>query len=163
MLPRKAWGKLTPGVRKRKLAYYKKTQGLNPSEIARRYNSGTLGSQTAARGHAATPEHPHRATLHPDKYREYIKKRQIPEGAWQNVSQKRRDAHSHIKQRIGHYTKYSDATVQIHCFYMMTDEEVEMTLRMDTQEIIAAAGTNLHMRLFRRAVQSPWWYHAVEQ
>jgi hypothetical protein len=74
--PRQKWAELKPGTKKRKLAWYAKHQGLTAAQVRGRYNAGTLGPQTATRGHAQTPERPERLKTGreaetEDKYKRY--------------------------------------------------------------------------------------------
>lgn len=56
--PRKTFAQLAESTRNRKTRWYAKHQGLTGKQVELRYNAGTLGPQTAARGHAHTPEKP---------------------------------------------------------------------------------------------------------
>lgn len=49
--PRIPFSQLKPATKQRKIAYYAKHQGLTAKQVAGRYNAGTLGPQSAARGH----------------------------------------------------------------------------------------------------------------
>jgi hypothetical protein len=73
--PKVRFQDLKPDTQKRKLAWYKNHQGLDASTVKRRYNRGTLGPQTATRGHSNTPEKPERAVKSPGKYQAYETKK----------------------------------------------------------------------------------------
>jgi hypothetical protein len=78
--PSKLWSALKPATQKRKLSGFRK-QGLTDGQIRARYNAGTLGPQSAVRGHGGksgqglTPEHPREAN--PIRHREYLQ-RSVP-------------------------------------------------------------------------------------
>lgn len=72
--PRKLFSQLSDSQRKRKLSWYRRNQGLSPSQVARRYNAGTLGSQKAARGKAESPEHKIQPDTATPKQREQYKR-----------------------------------------------------------------------------------------
>ena len=155
MKPRKLWSQLTKGTQNRKLSFYRK-RGLTDAQIKSRYNFGSLGPQTAARGHAETPERPSRAARNPGKYRKYIAKHQPERVA--GIS--RRDlAYGNVDQKIGHYVKYSPQAIRNRIYNMMTDAEVEWTISADEDMIVGRAAANYGMRLFGDYRQSPWWYH----
>jgi hypothetical protein len=155
--PRKLWSALKPATQKRKLAFYRK-RGLSEAAIKARYNSGSLGSQSAVRGHSATPERPSRAAKHPGRYQKYIEKRRRIGDRFPPVS--RRDlAEGNVERQIGHYIKYSPAAVHKRIHYMMTDNEVEWTIHASEDMIVGRAAANYGMRLFGDYRQSPWWYH----
>jgi hypothetical protein len=160
--PRKVWSALKPATKTRKLRYYAK-QGLNPTQVASRYNNGTLGSQKAVRGHATTPERPSVAARRPEDYPDYVRKhRPPPKNTGGGPIGPRARLHAKIYAGIGHYFKYSDPTVQMHCYHMMTDAEVTWGLQASIDDILGAAGAAMGLRSFRRREQSPWWYHSMK-
>ncbi|HEY6018468.1 MAG TPA: hypothetical protein VIY48_00775 [Candidatus Paceibacterota bacterium] len=73
--PGKRFQDLKPDQQKRKLSWYRRNQGLTPRQVRERYNRGTLGPQTVARGHGQTPERPEEAEKNPGKYEKYREKR----------------------------------------------------------------------------------------
>lgn len=156
--PRKLWSALKSATQKRKLGFYRK-QGLSDSQIRARYNAGTLGPQTAARGHAQTPERPSLARRNPERYERYLRKRERTGGGPRQPEQWRIDAYNNIKAKIGEYFRYNDNTVRLHCFQMMTRAEGEWTINADEEMIVQRARVAYGLRLFRRVEQSPWWYH----
>jgi hypothetical protein len=54
--PRIPWEQLSRATQKRYASYYRRTSGYDEQRVAFEYNQGTLGSLSAARGHAITPE-----------------------------------------------------------------------------------------------------------
>jgi len=76
--PRKPFSKLAPKTQERKLKHFRKL-GLSDSQIRGRYNAGTLGPQSAARGHRATPEHPGDERRNQERYAKYGEKRSVLE------------------------------------------------------------------------------------
>jgi hypothetical protein len=157
--PRKLWSALTKGTQQRKLSFYRK-RGLSDSSIRSRYNAGTLGPQSAARGHAATPERPERAAKNPGKYQKYIEKRRgTTEGIDYKPITARDRAYGNIDQKIGNYIKFSPQAVRKRVYQMMSDAEVAWTINASEDMIVGRAAANYGMRLFGDYRQSPWWYH----
>lgn len=157
-IPRKLWSALKPGTQRRKLGFYRK-RGLSDSQIRARYNAGTLGSQSAARGHAATPERPSRAVRNPGRYQKYIeKRRQITGDKFPKITRRDR-AYGNIDQKIGHYIKFDPRAVRRRVYEMMSDAEIEWTIHASEDMIVGRAAANYGMRLFGDYRQSPWWYH----
>jgi hypothetical protein len=144
-MARKTWGQLSPAYRDR-LARAFQRQGISRETVRAKYNRGTLGPVTSARGHAKTPERPERASRNPQKYREYINKRTIIDRGPLN---KRALALQHIRTKIAHYYKYNDSTVVANV-NAMSGSELDWTLRADTESIRARAS-------IQHAGYAPWW------
>jgi hypothetical protein len=152
---RKLWSKLRPATQKRKLAFYRR-QGLSDSQIKSRYNRGTLGPQSAARGHARTPERPERASRQPARYREYLAKR--PPGPGPGVTSPPGpgprsiwdQAFDNMVRQIGSYHKFRRETVRAN-IGKMTEAEARWTAQADAEEIRARA------RMQRAS--NKWFYH----
>jgi hypothetical protein len=159
------WSALKPATRLRKLRYYRK-QGLTDRQIAARYNAGTLGKQSAARGHRHTPEHGLGDALRkPGKYSKYLKK-QTPSG-YRNAEDiahelnQIRDKALASMRRLSNYIKYNDATVLANVFGGITPESGDVpgmdfaqatwTSQADTEEIRSMAGDQYR--------GNPWFYH----
>jgi hypothetical protein len=157
-IPRKLWSALKPATQKRKLSFYRK-RGLSDAQIRSRYNAGTLGPQTAVRGHAQTPERPERAAKRPERYQEYLSRRARRRGTGGPVFSARDRAYGNVHRKIGTYQKYNDNTVRRHVYQMMTDAEVEWTINASEDMIVGRAEANYGIRPFGNIVQSPWWYH----
>jgi hypothetical protein len=155
--PRKLWSALKPATQKRKLSYYGK-QGLSPAQVRSRYNSGSLGSQTASRGHAKTPERPSRARKNPERYREYLDKRRFRDGPGPSLTLRDR-AYNNFFRHLGGYLKYNDDTVRHHIYNMMNDGEVAWTINASEEDLLHYASVAMHQRYFGNYLQSPWWYH----
>lgn len=155
--PRKLWSALTKSTQTRKLAFYRK-RGLSDSSIRSRYNAGTLGPQTAARGHAKTPERPERANRNPGKYQDYLAKHRPPERGGPTISRRDR-AYGNIVAKIGDYIKFDPKAVRKRVYQMMTDAEIEWTIAASEDMIVGRAAVNYGLRLFGTYSQSPWWYH----
>lgn len=157
--PRKPWSALSPGTKKRKLSFFGK-RGLSDNQIRSRYNSGTLGPQSASRGHSKTPEKPERAQRNPERYQEYLnnpKRRDI--GYKGPVGSLRDRAYQNFHRHLGHYLKYNDTAVRKHCYDMMNDGEVAWTIGASEEDLLHYATVAMHQRYFERMLQSPWWYH----
>ena len=156
--PRKLWSALTKGTQQRKLSFYRK-RGLSDSAIKSRYNSGSLGPQSAARGHAQTPEKPERAARNPGKYQKYIEKhRKERPREYAKISRRDR-AYGNVLAKIGNYIKFNPSAVRKRIYEMMTDAEVEWTIIASEDMIVGRASVNYGLRLFGDYRQSPWWYH----
>jgi hypothetical protein len=69
----KQWGELSPAYRDRLARGFGK-EGLTRDQVRGRYNRGTLGPVSAARGHAATPERPSDVIRNPQRYRDYLER-----------------------------------------------------------------------------------------
>jgi len=164
-MPRKPWSQLAPGTKARKLAYYKK-QGMTPGQVARKYNAGTLGPQSAARGHAKTPEHGLAEALKkPGKYQTYIKKKNTVAGATpqQRASNQNAilDSAYRSMRRLSNYVYYNDDTVSANVYGGTTSEsgpvpgmsvaEATWTAHADIEEIRSMASNQYR--------GNPWWYH----
>ena len=159
MKPRKLWSQLTKGTQNRKLSFYRK-RGLTDAQIRSRYNSGSLGPQTAARGHAETPERPSRAARNPGRYEKYIAKReQRGKHIGGGPVSRRELAYGNVWQKLHNYLRYDDRAVQKRVRFMMTDAEVEWTINASEDMLVGRAAANYGMRLFGDYRQSPWWYH----
>lgn len=164
--PRKLWSRLTAGTRARKLSYYKK-QGLTPGQVARRYNAGTLGSQAAARGHAATPEHPAQALREPQKYPAYLRRKEQPKKGETphelaiRINTALDTAYRNFRRRLSNYVYYNDSTVTANIYGGSTREsgtvpgmslaQATWTAQADTEEIRSMASEQYR--------GNPWWYH----
>ena len=144
----KQWGQLSASYRDR-LARGFQRQGLSRTQVRGRYNRGTLGPVTAARGHARTPERPERATRWPERYREYIAKRETVQAQPPRQPSKRVQALTHIRTKLAHYYKYNDATVVANV-NAMTDTELDWTLRANTESLRARASV-------QHAGYASWW------
>ena len=146
---------LRPATKKRKLAFYRE-QGLSDAQIKARYNKGTLGPQTAARGHARTPERPERAVRQPGRYREYLSKRPpgpghgvvLPPGPGPRSVQD--EAFDNMVRQLGAYHKFKRETVRYNT-NNMTDAEARWTAQADAEEIRARS------RIQRAS--NKWYYH----
>jgi len=157
--PRKLWSRLAKATQQRKLGFYRK-QGLSDAQIRSRYNSGSLGPQSAARGHAATPERPSRAAKHPERYQKYIAKRREKGKHIGGGPVSRRDlAYGNVWSKLHNYAKYGDRAVRKRIYEMMTDAEVGWTINASEDMLVGRAAANYGMRLFGDYRQSPWWYH----
>lgn len=164
-IPRKLWSQLKPATRARKLAYYAK-QGLNPRQLARRYNSGTLGKQSGARGHRGTPEHPEEALKNPEKYRKYINRQdkvqrgETAEDYAYRINESRDKAYESMR-RLREYVYYNDNTVRANVYGGDTAEsgpvpgmdifKAMWTASADLEEIRSMASDQYRA--------NPWWYH----
>jgi hypothetical protein len=161
-IPRKPWSQLAKATKKRKLAWFKNHEGLNPSEVARRYNTGTLGSQTAARGHIETPERPSAVYQHPERYRRYIRQRKI---TFEAPTNDRALLLHKYDRNFNRTLRYSHETMLYHIYMMMTDDEVDWALRpqVDRTDLVEAARADVGLRMFRGEEQSPFWYHSMRR
>jgi len=165
--PRQKWSELKPGTRKRKLGYYRK-QGLSDRQIAARYNAGTLGRQTVARGHLNTPEKGMAEALrHPAKYHDYIAKRNqppvtgSPEDEAYALNQARDRAYKNTFDRLHEYIYFNADTVWANVYGGETLEsgkangmslsQAEWTAGADTEEIRSMAEDQYK--------KNPWFYH----
>lgn len=157
-VPRKLWSALKPATQKRKLGFYRK-RGLSDAAIKSRYNAGTLGPQSAARGHADTPERPEIARRNPGRYRKYIEKRRPKRGGGDYIFTRRDLAYSNVYSKLRDYARYGDAAVRKRVYSMMSDKEVEWTINASEDMLVGRAAANYGMRLFGTYTQSPWWYH----
>jgi len=165
--PRKAWSRLTAGTRQRKLRFYQK-QGLNPRQVAARYNAGKLGSQAEVRGHKATPEHGLKQALkQPQKYPKYLKRQEKPKP--KETPHETADrfnaiydrAFGNFDGRLSHYVHYNVETVRANVYGGSTAEsgnvpgmsiaEATWTASADTEEIRSMASEQYR--------GNPWWYH----
>lgn len=167
--PRKLWSALKPDTKKRKLAYYAK-QGLTPGQVSSRYNAGTLGSQSAARGHAKTPERPSQAARHPERYPEYTAKRTKTGGPGKPQSERDRwrdRAYLNIDRQLGpgrpggQYAKYNAVTVRANVYGGVTAESGPVP-GMTTALARATAGMTedeLVEHAFPQYLGNPWYYH----
>lgn len=176
-IPRKLWSQLKKSTQVRKLRFYVK-QGLSPRQVAARYNKGSLGSQSAARGHKATPEHGLKDALRKSrkssKYDKYLaKKAQPPEYEAEGASAYERaideatylndlrDAAYASMHRLHDYVHYNDETVRANVYGGVTSEsgrvrgmdaaEAAWTAQADIEDIRSMASEQ-----FRG---NPWWYH----
>jgi len=167
---RKLWSSLKPSTRARKLGFYKK-QGLTPQQVAARYNAGTLGPQSRARGHAATPEHGITQALHdPGKYRKYLRKKErsilsgpvtSPEDIAYALNEARDRAYRNFHDKLYFYVYYNDQTVLANIYGGSTNEsgpvpgmslaQATWTARADTEEIRSMASEQYR--------GNPWGYH----
>jgi hypothetical protein len=168
MKPRKLWSALKPSTRLRKLRFYRK-QGLTPAQVARRYNTGSLGSQAAVRGHAETPEHGlGQALKEPGKYRKYLRKRERPGGGRETpedeairINNQLDRAFTNFDRRLSHYVYYNRRTVRANVYGGETSEsgivpgmsyaQATWTASADTEEIRSMASEQYR--------GNPWWYH----
>lgn len=165
--PRKAWSQLTAGTRQRKLRFYGK-QGLTPRQVAARYNSGSLGSQAAARGHAVTPEHGLKQALqNPRKYQDYLRKQEKPKPKEEPSDTAIRintildRAFANFDGRLSHYVYYNVETVRANVYGGSTRETGDVpgmsyaqalwTARADTEDIRSMASDQYR--------GNPWFYH----
>src|SRR5690242_1733985 len=89
---RKGWDNLTESYRARLIR-----GGMTKSQ----YESGASLAQY--RGHAKTPEHPERASRHPEKYSEYLSKRQRTGGtvSAQELNDLQNQAYQHHYNTLG--------------------------------------------------------------
>jgi hypothetical protein len=157
--PRKLWSHLTPGVKKRKLGFYRK-QGLTDTQIKARYNTGKLGPQSTARGHANSPEKPDRALRNPERYKEYLKKHKTPidfidvaPGEPPLIIDRlsiQDMAYINFVQQLGDYLKFNFKTVRRNC-ERMTDQEAQWTAK--------ATGEEIRSRARMTIPNNPWYYH----
>jgi hypothetical protein len=161
--PAKTWSQLTPGYRQRIARAVSSQTGLSQKQIRERYNRGTLGSLSAARGHAKTPERPTRARRNPQRYTEYLAKRQNITGGSPTppVFSKRLRAVDHIELLLGDYHKFRLANV-IQSVNRMTDSELDWTLNADTEDIRHRASAQVPGHdpwLADAGTRNPWFYH----
>ena len=156
---RRAWESLSDDYRKRLSRH-----GITRSQ----YENGR--PLAGARGHGATPEHGLKsANKNPEKYRDYIRKRSVPQGPPVNdpideAIEKNNaldKAYANIKRRLSHYISYKRETVMANVYGGMTSEsgsvsgmtldEARWTTDADTEELRG------HARVQYRG--NPWWYH----
>lgn len=163
------WSLLKPGTRARKLGYYAKL-GLSPKQVARRYNAGTLGPQSAVRGHTATPEHGlGQALKEPQKYRKYLgKKNKIigggptatPEDQARRINDQL-DRAFRSMDRLSHYVYYNADTVRANVYGGETAESGEVR-GMDMAQAAWTASADIEEIRSMASEQyrgNPWWYH----
>jgi hypothetical protein len=159
--PRKSWSQLTPGYRSRITRAVSRKTGLSDKQIRERYNRGTLGSLSQARGHAATPEHPYQAQRNPLRYREYIAKNQPQSIIGGSPADKRLRTLEHIERLLGDYFKFSTRHV-IDSVNKMTDSELEWTLNADVWDIRGRAAVQVpghESWLADSGQRNQWFYH----
>ena len=154
---RKSWDSLSPAYRQR----------LSRGGVTKeKYESGA--NLSAARGHARTPEHPREAAKRPERYPEYVQKRQAkqkktPTPQEQAISRNRRldNAFRNFDARLGDYIKYNRTTVAANVYGGelpdgtdapgMSDEQAIWTANADAEEIRSRASEQYR--------GNPWWYH----
>jgi hypothetical protein len=157
---RKAWESLTPKYRAR----------LSRGGVTKTsYQRGD--SLSKARGHANTPEHPREAARKPERYREYLRKRQgpgyrpvpakTPEDEAYELNEARDNAYRNMHGRLQHYIKYKRETVLANVYGGETSQsdtvpgmslpEALWTAQADTEE--------LRSRAEGQYQGNPWWYH----
>jgi len=165
--PRKLWSQLAPGTRARKLSHYKRHGGLSPAKVARRYNAGTLGPQTAVRGHRGTPEHGlEEALKKPGTYPAYERRQAKPKPGetpheYAIRTNTTLDAAHRSMSRLQHYVHYSGDTVRANVYGGETPEsgpvpgmslaQAAWTAQADLEEIRSMASEQYR--------GNPWWYH----
>jgi hypothetical protein len=148
-MARKTWGQLSPAYRTRLARAFGK-DGLSRKQTRERYNRGTLGPVTGARGHSQTPERPSRAERNPQKYQEYIARRE-PQQIAQPESKisKRVQALRHIRTKLGNFYKYNDKVVVANV-NLMSSSELDWTIGATTEQLRSRAS-------IQHAGQVPWW------
>lgn len=160
---RRTWESLSASYRDRLSRY-----GITKSQ----YESGRPLS--GARGHGATPEHGLRSATRsrkPDKYRDYIRKRQVPTGGGlppktledeaYELNAAKDAAYLNIHSRLKDYFKYQRETVLANVYGGTTSEsgdvsgmslaEARWTANADTEQIRAHATPQY--------TGNPWFYH----
>src|ERR1700761_9354860 len=166
--PRKLWTQLTQATRLRKLRHYRK-QGLTDRQIASRYNTGKLGSQKAARGHAQTPEHGMKEALkehrRSGKYDKYIDRRNTPRGGDEidqaiSFNQILDLAYASM-QRLADYVYYNEATVRANVYGGETSESGPVPGMSLSEATWTGSATVEEIRYFAspQYTGNPWWYH----
>lgn len=126
------WGRLTPAYRARL-----ERRGITRSS----YEAGV--SLSAARGHAATPERPERASRNPDKYRDYLGRKadliervkQRKERLWGDRLQYGRGAHSRRSVDTNPLTGMPTDTVFMRRFLKMSTDEAERIVSRVAQAV----------------------------
>lgn len=173
-LPRKLWSQLKKTTQTRKLRFYAK-QGLSPRQVRERYNRGTLGSQSAVRGHKETPEHGLKEALrksrNTSRYDKYLERKSEPDtkglNSYDAAIEKAtnlntlRDLAYASMRRLRDYVYYNDATVRANVYGGTTSEsgpvpgmsaaEATWTASADIEDIRSQASDQYR--------GNPWWYH----
>jgi hypothetical protein len=150
--PKILWSKLKPATQKRKLNFYKK-QGLSDSSIRAKYNTGTLGPQSAARGHATTPERPTRAVRNPLRYQKYIERRTAPATGPQLSP---RDlAYIVFTQLLGDYLKFNPKTVKVNVYEKMSDADIAWLGQQSGEDGAEAIRAKARIQ----KIGNPFYYH----
>jgi hypothetical protein len=151
---RKSWESLTPKYRAR----------LSRGGVTRgQYESGA--SLAKARGHGATPEHPREAARHPERYREYNRKREpkprSPEDVAYTLNSARDAAFFNIAGRLGDYIKYRVESVSTRVYGGTLADGTEMPGMNLTQArwTAQADAEELRSRASDQYKRNPWFYH----
>lgn len=171
--PRKTFDQLSAAQQKRKLSWYRRNQGLGEAEVKRRYNAGTLGPQSASRGHSKTPEHGIKeARKNPKKYPEYFRKRAVPKPAAPEIPQSDVDlayelntwkdrAFDNIVRKLGGMYKFNLDTVEANVYGGVTAESGPVR-GMDLGEskwTAKASKDELRAHASPQYKGNPWFYH----
>lgn len=156
MAGRKSWDSLSPAYRAR----------LSRGGVTRRqYESGA--SLAKARGHGATPEHPREAARHPEKYREYNRKREKPKGTPSpedrayELNSVRDAAYLNEVAKLGDYIKFNEPNVRARVYGGETssgDDQPGMTLT-EARWTARADAEELRSRASNQYKRNPWFYH----
>jgi hypothetical protein len=153
---RKSWESLTPKYRAR----------LSRGGVTKsKYESGA--SLAKARGHAATPEHPREAARHPERYREYNRKREkfkgtpSPEDRAYELNSVRDAAYYNILGQLGDYIKFREPTVRANVYGGTSSESGEVPGMNLTQArwTAKADAEELRSRASDQFKRNPWFYH----
>lgn len=173
--PRKTFGQLSAAQQKRKLSWYKRNRGLSPSEVERQYNAGTLGPQSAVRGHSETPEHGLKDALKkPDKYSEYVRKRQVPAPSGAPVPASVEDearllntwrdkAYNNMVRKLGNLIFFDADAVSDRVYGGAFTPLGFTTAGMDLAEAqwtAKAKKEELRGHASPQYFTNPWWYHS---
>lgn len=159
---RRSWDSLTPAYRGRL-----SRGGITKSA----YESGA--SIKKARGHGQTPEHGIREALrHPEKYKSYIKRKNIPPAAPTPEQEAVKinnmlDRAFRSMQRFGpsgphgEYLKYYEPTVEANVYGVITRESGEVEGMSYAQATWTANADMEEIRSMAREQYrgNPWWYH----
>ena len=159
--PKILWSKLKPATQKRKLNFYKK-QGLSDSAIRAKYNTGTLGPQSAARGHGQTPERPTRAARNPIRYEKYIQRHQRLGGETGPVLTVWDRAYINMIQKLGDHIGFNPARspqVVKNNIYGTPDGKIPRMSEADAEWTATADVEALRAKGRIQYPGNPWFYH----
>lgn len=137
-MARKTFGSLTPAYQKRLMRGF---PDLTRKQLRDRYNRGSLGSRTAARGHARTPERPIRAIKNPERYRDYLGNRTRRGGDVIPMT-KRQRVFARMEDMFSFWIGYNRFNVLANV-NAMTDSELDWTLNADTEMIRTRASAQV--------------------
>ena len=147
--PRKPWGQLSERSKREKLRYYGNNFGLDREQVAKRYNRGTLGPQSQAKGRLKPDVVPDDVRRHPEKYRKLG-----PGSGGKEFLQGQ--VISHLDRLdLSDDIKFNRFNVLHNITQVMTEAELLLALSLDSEDWRDLASR----KPARNRQVNPFWYH----